>query len=88
MNKYLRYLLFVVLIAMAGVGTWAFMVYCEGEKPEIQLNRDIKMIGQETTFDVICVDRKRGIRTVSVDISQDGEKYALRSLNLSQEGGT
>ena len=86
MNKYLRYLFFIVLIALVGVGIWAFMIYCEGEEPEILLNRDIKMIGQETTFDVVCIDRKRGLRTVSVDISQDGKKYTLSSLNLPQGG--
>lgn len=86
MNKYLRYLFFVVLIALVGVGIWSFMVYCEGEEPEIILSRDIKMIGQETTFDVICIDRKRGLRNVSVDISQDGKKYTLSSLNLPQGG--
>ncbi|MBW2599775.1 MAG: M23 family metallopeptidase [Deltaproteobacteria bacterium] len=86
MKKYLRYLFSIVLIALVGVGIWAFMVYCEGEEPEIILNRDIKMIGQETTFDVICVDRKSGLRNVSVDISQDGKKYTLSSLNLPQRG--
>ncbi|MBW2650891.1 MAG: hypothetical protein JRC66_07810, partial [Deltaproteobacteria bacterium] len=77
MNKYLRYLFFIVLIALVGVGIWAFMVYYEGEDPEIILSRDIKMIGQQTTFDVICIDRKSGLRNVSVDISQDGKKYTL-----------
>ncbi|MEA1971246.1 MAG: M23 family metallopeptidase, partial [Thermodesulfobacteriota bacterium] len=50
------------------------------------LNRDIKMIGQETAFDITCIDRKSGLRNVSVDISQDGKKYTLSSLNLSQKG--
>jgi len=86
MNKYLRYLLFIVLVAVVGAGIWAFLVYCEGEKPEIQLSRDVKMIGQETTFDVMCIDEKRGIRNVSVDIVQNGKKYTLNSLNLPQEG--
>lgn len=86
MKKYLRYLFSIVLIALVGVGIWAFMVYCEGEEPEIILNRDIKMIGQETTFDVICIDRKSGLRNVSVDISQDGKEYTLGSLNLPQRG--
>ena len=86
MKKYLKHLLFVVLIALVGAGIWSFVIYCEGEEPEIILNRDIKMIGQETTFDVICIDRKSGLRNVSVDISQDGKKYTLSSLNLPQRG--
>jgi len=73
MKKFLRYLFSIVLIALVGVGIWAFMVYCEGEEPEIILSRDIKMIGQETTFDVTCIDRKSGLRNVSVDILQDGK---------------
>ncbi|MBW2631225.1 MAG: M23 family metallopeptidase [Deltaproteobacteria bacterium] len=86
MKKYLKYLFFVVLIAIVGAGIWSFMIYCEGEKPEVILNRNIKMIGLETTFDVICIDRKSGLRNVSVDISQDGKKYTLNSLNLPQKG--
>ncbi|MEA3487397.1 MAG: M23 family metallopeptidase [Thermodesulfobacteriota bacterium] len=86
MKKYLKYLLSIVLIGLVGVGIWAFMVYCEGEDPEIILNRDIKMIGQETAFDITCIDRKSGLRNVSVDISQDGKKYTLNSLNLPQKG--
>ena len=84
MKKFLRYLFSIVLIALVGVGIWAFMVYCEGEEPEIILSRDIKMIGQETTFDVTCIDRKSGLRNVSVDILQDGKKHTLGSLNLPQ----
>jgi len=85
MKKYLRYLFSIVLIALVSVGIWAFMVYWEGENPEIILSRDIKMIGQETTFDVTCIDRKSGLRNVSVDILQDGKKYTLGSLNLPQK---
>jgi len=86
MKKYLRFLFFVLLIALAGVGGWSFMVYFEGEEPEILLNRDIKMIGQETTFDVTCIDRKSGLRSASVNISQDGKKYTVGSLNIPQKG--
>ena len=86
MKKYLRYLFSIVLIALVGVGIWAFMVYCEGEKPVIVLNQDINMIGQKTTFIITCIDRKSGLRNVSVDMSQDGKKYTLSSLTLPQRG--
>ncbi|MCD6487448.1 MAG: M23 family metallopeptidase [Syntrophobacterales bacterium] len=86
MNKFLRYLLFIMLIALVGGGIWSFMVYFEGEEPEIILNRDIKMIGQETAFDITCIDRKSGLRNLSVNISQGGKKYTLSSLNLPQKG--
>ena len=86
MKKYLQYLFFIVLIALVGVGTWSFMVYFEGEKPAIILDQDVKMIGQETTLGITCIDRKSGLRNVYVDISQDGKKYTLSSLNLPQKG--
>jgi len=86
MNKYLRYLFSIVLIALVGVGIWSFMIYCEGEDPEIVLSRDIGMIGQKTTFDITCADRKSGIRSASVNISQDGKKYTVGSLNLPARG--
>ena len=84
MKKFLRYLFSIVLITLVGAGIWAFMTYCEGEEPEIILNRDIKMIGQKTTLVITCIDRKSGLRNVSVDISQDGKKYTLGSLSLSE----
>jgi len=86
MRKFLRFLFYLLLIALVGVGVWFFMVYFEGEKPEILSDRDIKMIGQETTFDITCIDRKSGLRSGSVAISQDGEKYTLGSLNFPGRG--
>lgn len=86
MRKYLRFLGLGVLAVLAGVGGWLCMVYCEGEDPEIALSRDIKMIGQRTTFDIACTDRKSGIRTVSVTISQDGESKTIGSLNIPERG--
>ncbi|MDD5723624.1 MAG: M23 family metallopeptidase [Syntrophales bacterium] len=77
---------FTVLIALIGVGVWAFMVYCEGEVPGIVLNKDIKAIGQKTTFDVTFTDMKSGIRNASVEILQDGKKETLGSLTLSERG--
>ncbi|TFG89675.1 MAG: hypothetical protein E4H15_08930, partial [Syntrophobacterales bacterium] len=62
------------------------MVYFEGEKPEILLSRGIKMIGQETTFDVTCIDRKSGLRSASVNILQDGKQYTVGSLTLPKRG--
>jgi len=86
MRKYLRVLGLAVLVALTCVGIWLCLVYCEGEDPEIVLSRNIKMIGQETTFDITCTDRKSGLRSVSVTISQDGGKNTIGSLNLPERG--
>ncbi|MDO9516311.1 MAG: hypothetical protein Q7J01_09480, partial [Syntrophales bacterium] len=86
MKKFLRFLFFVLLIALAGWGIWFFMVYFEGEEPEILLSRDIKMIGQETAFDITCSDRKSGIRSASVTISQGEKQYTVGSLTLPGRG--
>ncbi len=86
MRKYLRFLGLFVLIALTGVGVWSFIVYCEGEDPDIVLSRNISMIGQKTTFDITFADRKSGIRSVSVDILQDGKKDTLGSLTLPARG--
>ncbi|MBW2560619.1 MAG: hypothetical protein JRE40_07170, partial [Deltaproteobacteria bacterium] len=86
MRKYLRFLGLAVLVVLTCAGVWLCMVYCEGEDPEIVLSKDIKMIGQRTTFDITCNDRKSGIRSISVDIVQDGEKDTLESLNLPARG--
>ncbi|MBW2673971.1 MAG: M23 family metallopeptidase [Deltaproteobacteria bacterium] len=86
MRKYLRFLGLAVLVVLTCAGIWLCMVYCEGEDPEIVLSKNIKMIGQRTTFDITCNDRKSGIRSISVDIVQDGEKDTLESLNLPARG--
>jgi len=86
MRKYLRFLGLGMLAALAGAGVWLCIVYCEGEDPEIVLSRDIRMIGQRTTFDIDCTDRKSGLRTVSVTISQGGVKKTVGSLNLPDRG--
>jgi len=86
MRKFLMFLFYFLLIALIGVGVWFFMVYFEGEKPEILSDRDITMIGQKTTFDVTCTDRKSGLRSASVTISQDGKQYTIGTLNFPGKG--
>ncbi|MEA2014965.1 MAG: M23 family metallopeptidase, partial [Thermodesulfobacteriota bacterium] len=86
MKKILMYMLAVVSVALACVGILTFMVYCEGEKPAIILNQDIVMIGQETAFNIAFVDNESGLRTIYVDISQDGKKYILGSRDLPRRG--
>jgi len=84
MKKYLKYLFFIVLIALVGAGIWFFMIYFEGEEPEIVLDRDTNVIGQKTVLDFTCIDKKSGIRTVSASISQNGKTYTLGLLNFPQ----
>ncbi|MBN2396811.1 MAG: M23 family metallopeptidase [Deltaproteobacteria bacterium] len=88
MRRYLGFLVLAGLVVLTGVGIWFFLVYCEGEDPEIVLSRDIGVIGQRTPFDITCIDRKSGIRSASVTISQDGKSSTIASLALPARGAT
>lgn len=86
MKRYLKILAFVVLFMVIISGIWLFLIYCEGETPQISLSRDIKVIGQRTVFDVTCTDEKSGIRSVTVTISQDSKRIIFESVELPERG--
>ena len=63
---------FAAVIALAGAAFWAFNTVLEFEKPSVVLKGDVSTIGQSSALGLTVADRKSGIRSVSVTISQDG----------------
>ncbi len=86
MRKFIRSVFFVLLVTIVGAGIWLYTVYYEGEKPEIVLSSEIKTIGLKTVFEINCTDKKSGIRSASVAISQDGKKTSLAAVTVPARG--
>jgi murein DD-endopeptidase MepM/ murein hydrolase activator NlpD len=88
MNKFLKYVsLFTVLVLVSG-GIWFFLTYYEGERPEISIGKALDLIGQEKTLDIICTDKKCGLRHIKVTITQDGKQHILDTVDFPQRGIT
>lgn len=80
----LLFLIFSVLITILVIGFFA--VFYEGEKPLIKLSEDITIIGRNSTFNILFSDRKSGLRSISVKISQDGKERTVVSSDFRAKG--
>jgi hypothetical protein len=86
MGKYKMYLIVLLALILAGASLWFFNSYYEGETPLVKLSKDVGIIGRETAFNILCSDRKSGLKSIVATISQEGRKHILGSRNFSERG--
>lgn len=67
--------LIVLVVILAGAGTWLALVKFEGEKPTIQITPEALYLGQKLSFKV--EDKKSGVAEVRVEAVQGGKSTTL-----------
>ena len=86
MKKIIRYSGILVLAAALVTGGWFFYPYVEGEVPEIVLSPDFQVLGQEKTFSVSFGDRKSGLKSTAVVLSQGDRRHVLQREDFPRKG--
>ncbi len=67
----------VAIIIILGGGWLFFSTFGETEKPVIKFSQELRSIGRQKTVDISFEDRKSGLRTISVALSQDNKSHVL-----------
>lgn len=70
-------LFLIITLLLAGAGGYAFVTYFEGEKPQIDAPNLPSYIGKSTTLSVAVSDKKSGLRSIRVELTQDGTKKEI-----------
>lgn len=83
MKTYRPHIIALSIILIAGSCFWFFNSWGELEKPTIQLDQDLTVIGRSKTLNIAFADRKSGLRNSTVTIVQDNQTQALSSLNYT-----
>ncbi|MFZ5798521.1 MAG: M23 family metallopeptidase [Desulfobulbus sp.] len=83
--RLLRNLMIIVLAALAVIAGAAGFLLFEGEQPEIALQKEIRYLGKQTEIPFSVTDRKRGLRSIVVTVSQNGEEQELLTQNFDRQ---
>ena len=86
MRKKLKLLILICSVLLTIAAISFFAVFYEGEKPLIKLSEDITIIGRNSTFNILFSDKKSGLRSVSVKITQDGDERTVVSSDFTAKG--
>ena len=76
----------VIVIIIAGLCWFYFANYLEIEKPAININQDISMIGNQKKIEVSFSDQKSGLAKINIEIIQDNKNRILAAENISSRG--
>jgi|LSQX01.2.fsa_nt_gb murein DD-endopeptidase MepM/ murein hydrolase activator NlpD len=75
----------VVLILLIAVVFFMLPVF-EGGKPTIKLSPDLKSIGPGQAFSLTVADKKSGVKTILVNLTQNGKTHVLASISHADKG--
>lgn len=78
--------MWVLVLLLIGVGVGAIFVFLEWEKPQILLDKGTAVIGQHKVLDIRFVDKKSGLRHISVQLTQGSKKIDLAAMDLPGKG--
>ena len=76
----------VLTIVVSGGGWWFIKTIGEGEKPTIAFSEDIRSIGRQKVIQITFEDRGRGLRNISVALTQDNKSHVLGAAAFPQKG--
>ena len=76
-SKIGRTLLIILILALVSGGGLAAIILFETEKPLISLNENIQYLGKESRIPFEVSDHKQGIRSVTVNIEQNGKSSEI-----------
>ncbi len=77
---------FVFLFILLGAAGWYFAFMYEGEAPSASLQPLPEYISKGQKFAVTAEDKKRGLRTVKLSVTQGGKETVLLDEKLSYQG--
>lgn len=75
-----------IAITIVAAGALFFFTIGELEKPAINLGQDVSAIGQNRSIDINLSDEKRGLRNVTVSITQNNNTSVISSTDFPQSG--
>lgn len=79
---YLFTLFFLILV---GAGSFAYLVFFEGEKPELAITGAEKDFGLEHTIKISAVDSETGLKTVKVTLQQGNTTKTLHDQSFERQ---
>jgi murein DD-endopeptidase MepM/ murein hydrolase activator NlpD len=86
MKSYKAYLISSVAVAIIAAGALFFFTIGELEKPGIQFSQDVSAIGHNKIIEINLSDEKRGLRSVTVAITQNNKTSIISSADFPQSG--
>lgn len=79
-------LFLIVLLFLAGAGTYVFFTYFEGEKPLITGLDVPTFIGKKTPLHLTLSDTKSGLRSIRISLLQKGTEKEILSTDFARQG--
>ncbi|PID76473.1 MAG: peptidase M23 [Deltaproteobacteria bacterium] len=70
-------LITLLLLILCGAGAYVFLVYFEGEQPQIKLARELEYFARNNTVKFSASDQKSGLKRLVVTLSQGGKSKVL-----------
>jgi len=86
MGKFTRLIGAAVILCVIGTGIWLFLTYFEGKEPRISAAGIHPFLGLHSDISVDVSDAGRGLRTVTIVISQEGTDHVLQALAFPRQG--
>jgi len=83
MKTYRPFIISAFIILIVGLGFWFFNSYGDLEKPTVEINQDISVIGRYKPINIRFVDTKSGLRNSSISITQDDKTQVLSSVDYT-----
>lgn len=76
----------ILLLLLAGAGGYIYITYFEGEMPQIASSNIPEFIGNNTPFTLIATDKKSGLRSVIISISQNDKRKDIFNKEFQRQG--
>ena len=86
MKKLTPFILIGAAVVVLIAAVFFMLPFFEGGAPTIKLTPDIKAIGQGQTFTVTVSDQKSGLKSILVNLTQNGKTQVLASVSYPKKG--
>lgn len=86
MKKWIPSILIGAVVVVLIAAVFFMLPFFEGGAPTIKLTPDIKAIGQGQTFTVTVADQKSGLKSILVNLTQNGKTQVLASVSYPEKG--
>ncbi|HPC03497.1 MAG TPA: M23 family metallopeptidase [Syntrophales bacterium] len=76
----------VLLVVLIVAAAWFAYPLLEGEAPVCALDPDFQVMGQHKAFRVLASDRKSGLRSITVALTQGEKRHVLKTAEFPGKG--
>ncbi|NOX80037.1 MAG: M23 family metallopeptidase [Deltaproteobacteria bacterium] len=73
-----RFLLFILLVVIAATLAGGGLILFETEKPLVTVPQEVQFLGRKTSIPFQVIDKKSGIRSITITLEQQGESKPIR----------